>query len=201
MERVPLTQVYRCFVVCVDHWCIAAFPAATSVSALGGSYWPTGLIKVQFGYSNHSMEIVLGLISTYGHNSVHGRRYGIANALLTISTNVTVTILITCRVLRARRTLAKMLPLNNVRLCTGVVAILVESALPPSIFGIVAVALLLTAEHLNVPPSEGLVICSSLFTGLYSIFCVSSNPQSYLSKHVVGSLPSGARTTHDHIPC
>jgi hypothetical protein len=141
------------------------------------------------------MEKVLGLISTYGHNSVHSRRYRISNALLTISTNVTVTILIRFRVLRARCTLAKMLPLNNVRLYTGVVAILVESTLPPSIFGIVAVVLLLTAEHLNLPSSEGLVFCFYLFTGLYSIFCVSSSLQSYLSKHVVDSPPSGSHHT------
>jgi hypothetical protein len=135
------------------------------------------LTNVPFEYSNRSTETVFGLISTHEDDSVRFRKYAIANTLLTVSTNVTVTTLITFHVLRARRTLAKILPLQDIRLYTGVVAILVESALPPSIFGIITAALMLRQDALTVPPSEGFLICFSTLSALFYIFCVSPSLQ------------------------
>jgi hypothetical protein len=134
----------------------------------------TSLNKVQFQHSNRSTEIVLGLISTYQFNS----KYDTANILLLVATNVTVTTLITFHVLRARRTLLNILPLEDIRLYTGVVAILIESALPPSILGIITAALLMAW---NVPPSAELAICYYTVSSLFFIFCVSSR------LHVVSS--------------
>jgi hypothetical protein len=159
----------------------------------------TSLNKVQFKHSNRSTEIVLGIISTYWQNS----EYSIANILLTVSTNVTVTTLITFHLLRARRTLSKILPLEDIRLYTGVVAILIESALPPNIFGIITVALLLARDSLNVPPSKGFLIWYYLFSSLFYIFCVSSTLHVqviFLQRGLIDSPPSDTLTAHDHIP-
>jgi hypothetical protein len=114
-------------------------------------------------------------MSTYWHKSIHVKKYGIANAMMTVSTNVTVTALITFHVLRAHRALAKVLPLDNLRLYTGVVAILIESALPLSIFGIVTAALILAIDAPTITASEGLLICYNTFSALFFIFSVSSS--------------------------
>jgi hypothetical protein len=160
------------------------------------------LTKVPFEYSNRCTETVFGLLSTHGHDSVRARKYGIANILLTVSTNVTVTTLITFHVLRARRTLAKILPLQDIRLYTGVVAILVESALPPSVFGIVTAALMLYNEALPVPPSEAFMISYYTVTALFYIFCVSPSLQViFLQRSLVDSLPLDTRTARNHISC
>jgi hypothetical protein len=140
-------------------------------------------------------------MSTHEHDSVRAGKYTIANNLLTVSTNVTVTTLITFHVLRARRTLAKILPLQNIRLYMGVVAILIESALPPSIFGIITAALSLHRDALAIPPSEGLLICYETFAALFYIFCVSPSLQVvFLQRSLVDSPPSDTLTPNDHLP-
>jgi hypothetical protein len=159
----------------------------------------TSLNKVQFQHSNRSTEIVLGLKSTYQFNSKHD----VANILLTVLTNITVTTLIIFHVLRSRCALSNIIPSEDVRLYTGVVAILIESALPPSILGIITAALLMTWNALIVPPSEGFQICYYLFSGLFFIFCVSSSLHLqviFLQRSLVDSPPSDTLTAHDHIP-
>jgi hypothetical protein len=76
--------------------------------------------------------------------------------------------LITFRLLRARRALAKILPSADMRVYTGVIAILVESAAPLTVFGIVAAIL----QQLTVR-SPGFFVCQTLFDGLFYSFCVS----------------------------
>jgi hypothetical protein len=56
---------------------------------------------------------------------------------------------------------------------TGVIAILVESAAPLTIFGIVAAIL----QQLTSKSTAGYVACDTLFEGLFYSFCVSSNHQ------------------------
>ncbi|KAJ2935475.1 hypothetical protein H1R20_g1623, partial [Candolleomyces eurysporus] len=100
--------------------------------------------------------------------------YASASTFLTVSTNIIVTTLITIRLSRARRTLSKLLPSRNMQLYTGVVAILIESALPLSIFGIVAAVLMQLAVVPRPNPSEAELACYGLFTGLFYAFCTLS---------------------------
>lgn len=100
------------------------------------------------------------------------RKFAAASTLLTVTTNIIVTGLIAFRLLRARRTLAKVLPSADLRLYTGVVAVLIESALPLSLFGIIA-AILQQLDHNGYQVSEGFLACNALFIGLFYIFCVS----------------------------
>jgi hypothetical protein len=91
-----------------------------------------------------------------------------ACTFLTVSTNIVVTSLITFRLLRARRALAKVLPSADMGVYTGVIAILVESAAPVAVFGIVTAIL----QQLTMR-SPGYYVCQMLFDGLFYSFCVS----------------------------
>lgn len=104
-------------------------------------------------------------------NDISANQLAAASVFLTVSTNIVVTSLITFRLLRARRTLAKALPSADMRPYTSVIAILVESAVPLTIFGIIAAILQnLTARFGRSP---GFHACRSLFEGLFYCFCVS----------------------------
>jgi hypothetical protein len=101
-----------------------------------------------------------------------------ASTYLTVSTNIIVTSFITFRLLRARRTLGEVLPSADMRVYTGVIAILVESAAPLAVFGIIAA---ITQQLGNSSRSTGpaLFVCYYLFQGLFYSFCVSSKNQGF----------------------
>jgi hypothetical protein len=94
-----------------------------------------------------------------------------ASTFLTVSTNIFVTSLITFRLLRARRALAKVLPSADMGVYTGVIALLVESAAPLTIFGVIAAILQQISANSN--ESSGYHVCGGLFEGLFYSFCVS----------------------------
>jgi hypothetical protein len=116
----------------------------------------------------HIGLVIAAIFLPYGELSASTNA---ASTLLTVSTNVVVTSLITFRLLRARRTLGKVLPSADMSVYTGVIAILVESAAPLTIFGIIAAILQQMSKTLSV---ESMVF-SSIFDGLFYSFCVSSN--------------------------
>ena len=99
----------------------------------------------------------------------------VSSTFLTVSTNIVVTSLIIFRLLRARRALAKVLPSADMRVYTSVIAILVESAAPLTVFGIAAAILQQLAEQSATSPGYG--VCETLFEGLFYSFCVSGNNQ------------------------
>ncbi|RXW14991.1 hypothetical protein EST38_g10862 [Candolleomyces aberdarensis] len=57
------------------------------------------------------------------------------------------------------------------RLYAGVVAILIESALPLTVFGIIAAILMGILDASTSRPSEELLVCYHLFFGLFLSFC------------------------------
>ncbi|RXW15620.1 hypothetical protein EST38_g10235 [Candolleomyces aberdarensis] len=146
-------MVYRCYVICVNYWWMAVLQGATSLCAP-----------------------VLYFIITYRNDlpTENLRVYATAYIFLVVSTNFLVTCLIVFHLLRARRALSKLLPSKDMRLYTGVVAILIESALPLSIFGIIAAALVVGASASTPQFSEGRRVCYYLFTGLFYTFCTLS---------------------------
>ena len=122
------------------------------------------------GFSFMSLTLVLFQLSIFVTNpKFDTARVSSASSLLTVSTNVIVTGLITFHLLRARRTLSKLLPSKDMTLYTGIVAILIESAVPVTIFGVVQAVL---AQISNRTEAE--VVGLSVFDGLFSAFCVSS---------------------------
>ncbi|KAJ2915209.1 hypothetical protein MD484_g5191, partial [Candolleomyces efflorescens] len=140
--------VYRCFIVCVDYWWVAILPLITSLSAL-----------------------VLGIISLY--LDIHLKDYSshaVASTLLTVATNLIVTCCITFRLLVARRTVAQVMPSADARFYTGVITILIESAAPLTIFGII-VGILQQIRHAEFLRSPGWIVCRYLFECLFYSFC------------------------------
>ncbi|KAJ2918816.1 hypothetical protein MD484_g1585, partial [Candolleomyces efflorescens] len=96
-----------------------------------------------------------------------------ASQILTVSTNIIVTGLIIFHLVRARRSLAKVLPsTETAKLYTGVVAILIESASPLCVLGIIAAAFEQSQD--NAPPTRGFTVGFYLFTGLFYSFCALS---------------------------
>lgn len=68
--------------------------------------------------------------------------------------------------------MAEYLPARDLQLYNGVVAILIESALPLSVFGIIAGALMQASCVSTWRPTEAYVVCYELFVGLFYSFCV-----------------------------
>ena len=111
-----------------------------------------------------------------------GVKYTVASTLLTVLTNIIVTTLIAIRLLRARRNLAKLLPSADVRVYTGVIAILIESAAPLTIFGTINGAIALTKMGGTMSRnSGGIITCGLLSEGLFFSFCVSWLVESFPS--------------------
>lgn len=102
----------------------------------------------------------------------HSTTVATASQVLTVSTNIIVTSLIIFHLIRARRSLSKVLPsTETAHLYTGIVAILIESAFPLCVLGIIAAAFEQSQD--NAPPTPGFTVGFYLFTGLFYSFCVS----------------------------
>ncbi|KAJ2923594.1 hypothetical protein H1R20_g13500, partial [Candolleomyces eurysporus] len=149
--------VYRCYIVCLEYW----------------SVWSSLQCKIYSDrvVAKHGTYIVFWFISTY--RDENNMRHTAASTFLTVSTNIVVTGLITFRLLRTRRALAKILPSVDAQVYTGVIAILIESAAPLTIFGIIA-AILLQLEDSLIGKSAGYFVCFYLFQGLFYSFCALS---------------------------
>jgi hypothetical protein len=117
-------------------------------------------------------------MSIYMDASETNARYAAAATFLTVSTNVVVTSLITFHLVRARRTLVTLLPSADVRVHTGVIAILIESAAPVTIFGIIAAILQRIGVALPGRP-PAFIVCRSLFDSFFYSFCVSPGFQAF----------------------
>ncbi|KAJ2923940.1 hypothetical protein H1R20_g13145, partial [Candolleomyces eurysporus] len=116
-------MVYRCYVIWKDRWWLSIPPALTCLTALALDLF------------NESREVPDVPKDTIGYAS--------AATILTVVTNVIVTSMISVHLIRARRGLSKVLPSRDLKLYTGVVALLLESALPLAIFGIMYATVML----------------------------------------------------------
>jgi hypothetical protein len=118
------------------------------------------------------MGIIPLAVTTHGELTEY--YYELARVFLTVLTNIMVTSLISFHLLTARRRLSEVLG-KDLDLYTGVVAILIESALPLSVFGVVYAAIVCAYPRaFSSPPTVGpydaaLNISSFFFFG----FCVS----------------------------
>jgi hypothetical protein len=123
-----------------------------------------------------------------------------ASTLLTVTANVILTSLIAFHLIRARRRLSKLLPSGDRHFYTGILAILVESALPLTLFGVIT-AVMQQTSRIRSSQTAGFYVCDTLFTGLFYSFCVGLDFQvSY--QHYINQLFSllVALTAHDHFP-
>jgi hypothetical protein len=156
----------------VEYRWLTILPAITTLTGLGLCYvsFKAWLMLITWSPWIHNTYVGLFLSSAYQPVSNAAYSASIASTILTMSTNIVVTSLITFRLLHACRALAKVLPSANLRVYDGVIAILVESAAPLTISGIIAAVM---GPQTSMSP--GFYACKSLFSGLFYSFCVSSN--------------------------
>ena len=99
-------------------------------------------------------------------------RYTSAVTILTVSTNVIVTSMISFHLIRARRGLSKVLPSRDLKLYTGVVALLLESALPLAIFGIMYATVVLCSPGGTKGAQTAYLLFSYVASFLFYAFTV-----------------------------
>jgi hypothetical protein len=126
-------------------------------------------------YTPDSQHVGLFIAGMLLPNAELAASINAATTFLTVSTNIIVTSLITFRLLRARRALAMVLPSVDMRVYTGVIAILVESAAPLTVSGIVAAIMQQLYPRSNKSP--GYYVCEALSEFFFYSFCVSSNSE------------------------
>lgn len=101
-------------------------------------------------------------------------RFGVPWAALSVALNIVVTALITYQLMRCRKQLKRILPEDALRMYTGVSAILIESALPFSILGILFA--ITYGKNMDVGPA---------FLFVWATFCALS-PQFIIFRVTVG---------------
>ncbi|KAJ7261160.1 hypothetical protein C8J57DRAFT_1337236 [Mycena rebaudengoi] len=114
--------IYRCFIIWNRRWSVMAFPILLYLGAIA-----MGI-----------MTIVQGAVP--GSNFFRGKvvNFGVPWATLSVALNVTITGLISYRILRARSMLKRLQEgSGSLNVYVSVAAVLIESALPFSILGII----------------------------------------------------------------
>lgn len=146
--------------------------AHLSVRARSVSCPPQKSCLVTLTRSLESQHLVLFFLGTYNPDQGRGMSEAAASTFLTVSTNIIVTTFITFHLLRARRSLEKLMPSADMRTYTGVIAILIESAAPLTVFGIISAIMQQLTTSLSDRPDY--IVSRFIFDGLFYSFCVSS---------------------------
>ncbi|KAJ2924791.1 hypothetical protein H1R20_g12301, partial [Candolleomyces eurysporus] len=139
--------IYRCYVICVGCRWLAVLPALTYLSS--------------FAF------FIAAMVNEHQNSRTVANRCTKAWITLVAVTNIIVTIVIGSYLIRARRTLSKALPMRDMRVYTGVAAILTESALPLAFFGIVAVVMNLAAPNMH---NLGALVVGTTCEGIFWSF-------------------------------
>ncbi|RXW18366.1 hypothetical protein EST38_g7494 [Candolleomyces aberdarensis] len=157
--------VFRCYAIWSHHRWVAVPPALTCLT---------------------SFAIALYILYIDITHKGRDTAYESARTFLTASTNVMVTALISGYLIHARRNLSQLLPSSDMRLYTGVVSILIESALPLSIFGIIYASIGVVPE-LPEPTSaaSSFTVAYYTFGSLFYCFSVLS-PQMIIFRVTTG---------------
>ncbi|KAJ2923941.1 hypothetical protein H1R20_g13148, partial [Candolleomyces eurysporus] len=146
-------MVYRCYIIWKDHWWVSIPPTLTCLTALA--------LGIFDGYKK---------MPNVANDSA---RYTSAVTILTVSTNVMVTSMILFYLIRARRGLSKVLPSRDLKLYTGVVALLLESALPLAIFGIMYATVIMCTPKETNSANAAYISFSYVMSFLFYAFTVS----------------------------
>lgn len=111
--------------------------------------------------------------------NITSRRLIVAYIMLSVGTNIQVTALILFRLFKTRRSLAQILPGNELsHMYSETSAVLIESAAPLAVFGICAAAMVITRIHSEAPlPIQArFLIADYTLSAVYYSFCVSPCP-------------------------
>jgi hypothetical protein len=114
--------------------------------------------------------------------NITSRRLIVTYIMLSVGTNIQVTALILFRLIKTRRTIAQVLPGNDLsQMYSETTAILIESAAPLALFGICAAAMVITRIHAEapIPIQARFVVADYTLSAIYYSFCVSSCPDPF----------------------
>ncbi|EAU87221.2 hypothetical protein CC1G_10500 [Coprinopsis cinerea okayama7 len=140
--------LWRAYIIWRDRWMVMILPTLCYLAHIACA------IRLEFPWPN-----------------VRVNRAGVsAWIFLTVSVNVMVTGLISYRLIRARRDLSKALPGRNLAHYSGVVAILIESALPLTIFGLGYAFSMVVNPHKTTQHQAAGHITNMIFSLLYFSF-------------------------------
>ncbi|TFK21424.1 hypothetical protein FA15DRAFT_624011 [Coprinopsis marcescibilis] len=153
--------LYRCFIIWSDKRLVIILPTLTYLAGVG-----------------------MGIDSLIPASSMSTRASRVAWIFLLVSTNIIITALISFRLLRARSRLAKLLPdrTNTLDTYSGVIAILIESAAPLSIFGLAFASNMIYSFNNATIPSE---LAQYILAGLFYSFTALS-PQMIIFRVTTG---------------
>ncbi|RXW11708.1 hypothetical protein EST38_g14147 [Candolleomyces aberdarensis] len=137
--------VYRCYVIWVGYWWASLLPSLTYLAS-----------------------VAMGIVCLFPskNRTANGHREA-AWIFLTVSTNIMVTALISFRLLSAHRSFSKSIPNRNLKLYTGAVAILIESALPLSVLGLVYSAIVIAKPQRSTSAYNSYRIALLTFSSLF----------------------------------
>ncbi|KAJ3813288.1 hypothetical protein F5876DRAFT_35388 [Lentinula aff. lateritia] len=141
-----IVQLYRLYVIFTERWYIVVFPLLVFLASIAFSI----MSVVQSAFPGSSFFEGQDII------------YAVPWLSLSCSLNAIITILITARLLMARRRIREIMSEDMSNVYTGVIAILVESALPFTVLGIVFAVLL----GKNLPEQLALSLTWGYYIGL-----------------------------------
>ncbi|KAJ3522781.1 hypothetical protein NMY22_g11738 [Coprinellus aureogranulatus] len=165
--------VYRCYIIWKHRWYVTVLPALAYLASVG-------------------MGILCLVPPAMGEQQNVNSKHEAAWIFLNVATNVMVTALISFHLLVARRALSELVPSKRLTLYNGVVAILIESALPLSLFGLVYASLLVGHSQETTRSIATYESAQTVFSFLYYAFTV--------SHHFPWKLPSDSASRAGHRP-
>ncbi|TFK30160.1 hypothetical protein FA15DRAFT_690794 [Coprinopsis marcescibilis] len=157
--------LYRCYIILGETWWLVILPTLTFFAMIGTSIWittPQG--SIQYNIAGEGTRTTLNVV-----------------------TNVMITAFIAVKLFKAQRRLAKLLPERRGGVYRVVNSILIESALPLSLFGVAHAVVILIELAPDLPDRDFLNIipAKAVFALLYHTF-VALSPQMIIFKVTTG---------------
>ncbi|EAU80985.2 hypothetical protein CC1G_03161 [Coprinopsis cinerea okayama7 len=157
-------MLYRCFVLWRDRLWVMVLPVLTFLAS-----------------------VALGILNVYPWSRFISRVPTSAWTLVSVAMNIMVTVLIVVRLTRARRDIERAMPGNDTRVYSGIIAIVIESATPVTVFGILFSLMVLLMYRWETLYHQVTVAYAfeTVFAMLYYSFCALS-PQMIIFRVTTG---------------
>ncbi|TFK23460.1 hypothetical protein FA15DRAFT_620773 [Coprinopsis marcescibilis] len=160
--------LYRCYILLFNCRWLVLFPAFTYFGTI-------------------ALSIAQNVLAINKSDSIHHTIVAVEGASVgfSVATNVAVTALIVHRLLKARKQVSNTLPLNSYRIYTDVTYILIESAMPLTVSGILFAAVNFARIGLYIIPNVNTIPAHSTFALFYYAF-IAISPQMIIFRVTTG---------------
>ncbi|EAU86373.1 hypothetical protein CC1G_05367 [Coprinopsis cinerea okayama7 len=170
--------LYRCWIIWKDVWWAIVLPTILYLTVTGLHIYQTS-VRALTKLLNRADPAKFSATGGYVHPTV---------VALTIILNILITSMIAYRLIRAQRTLSKVLPGRNMKVYSGAVGILIESAFPLTFFGIGStITEMLALAYVERQPwwLRNMATAGSILNGFYYTF-VALSPQMIIFRVTTG---------------